>query len=156
MPMGERHVLLAAAAGVTLAWVLLTAIAAEPPSPKGVAVVAEVSKLHSRKGNILAALYAGPVGFPDDTRKAFALSCEPASAESIRCRFEDVPPGEYAIVVFHDENGNGKLDKGFWGKPKEEIGASNNPSLRRRAPRFEESMFRVEEGGTSVGILLQY
>ena len=42
------------------------------------------------------------------------------------CQFNDIPPGTYAIAVFHDENANGKLDKNFLGIPCEGYGASNN------------------------------
>jgi uncharacterized protein (DUF2141 family) len=37
-----------------------------------------------------------------------------------------VPHGEYAIAVFVDVNGNGKMDKNFLGIPKEQYGFSNN------------------------------
>ncbi len=38
--------------------------------------------------------------------------------------FKDVPPGDYALVVFHDENANGILDTGFMHRPLEARGYS--------------------------------
>lgn len=51
----------------------------------------------------------------------------------------DVPPGDYAVAVYHDENGNGELDKNFIGIPREPVGFANTyspkgpPSYRRAA-----------------------
>lgn len=38
----------------------------------------------------------------------------------------DLPPGEYAVSTYQDINKNGKLDRHFYGKPKEPYGFSNN------------------------------
>jgi outer membrane protein len=77
--------------------------------------------------------------FPSDEREIY--------------RIEEVAPGEYALVVYCDENGNGRLDKNFIGIPREPMGFSN--SYRPKGPptydraRFELGtdeirMFEVE------------
>jgi uncharacterized protein (DUF2141 family) len=38
----------------------------------------------------------------------------------------NLDPGQYAIILFHDENGNGKLDRNALGVPTEPYGFSNN------------------------------
>ena len=40
--------------------------------------------------------------------------------------FENVAPGDYAILCFHDKNENGKMDFQDNGMPMEDYGASNN------------------------------
>ena len=40
--------------------------------------------------------------------------------------FEELPVGEYAIKLFHDENMDGELDSNFLGIPTEDYGFSNN------------------------------
>lgn len=51
----------------------------------------------------------------------------------------DVPPGEYALLVYYDENDNREIDKSFIGIPTEPLGFSNNytpkgpPSYTRAA-----------------------
>jgi uncharacterized protein (DUF2141 family) len=52
-----------------------------------------------------------------------------------------LPHGEYAIAVFVDLNGNGKMDKNFLGIPKEQYGFSNNVMGRMAAPSFEQAKF---------------
>ncbi len=61
----------------------------------------------------------------------------PASEGDVVVKFEEVPPGRYGVVVLHDENENRRLDKSFFGVPKEGWGMSNNPKPRFSAPRFE-------------------
>jgi uncharacterized protein (DUF2141 family) len=38
----------------------------------------------------------------------------------------ELPPGDYAVSTYHDINKNNKLDRYFFGKPKEPYGFSNN------------------------------
>lgn len=52
--------------------------------------------------------------------------------------------GEYAVAVFHDANGNKKLDT-FAGIPKEGYGFSRNPGFKPRAPRFNETAIRLPD-----------
>ena len=62
------------------------------------------------------------------------------------CTFEGVAPGAYAIAVMHDENGDGKLDKNFFGVPTEGYGVSNNRTHALRNPSWDESRFVLEPG----------
>lgn len=68
-------------------------------------------------------------------------------------RFGKVPPGEYAVVVVHDENGNGKLDKGFLGFGGESYAYSNDAHPLFGRPSFDEVKFAVN-GDTRVEISL--
>ena len=42
---------------------------------------------------------------------------------------EDLPFGEYAAVAIHDENSNNKVDRHWYGHPKEPFGFSNDAPL---------------------------
>ena len=61
--------------------------------------------------------------------------------------FKNVPAGEYAISMYHDENDNGKLDKNFVGMPKEGYMASNNEKGFMGPPKYENAKFVVREHG---------
>lgn len=54
-----------------------------------------------------------------------------------------LPPGAYAITVFHDTNGNGELDTNFIGMPKEPIAMSNNAKAKFGPPKYEDAVFDV-------------
>lgn len=57
--------------------------------------------------------------------------------------FGKVPPGEYAVVVVHDENGNSKLDTGFLGFGGESYAYSNDARPLFGRPSFDEAKFAV-------------
>ncbi|NJR72524.1 MAG: DUF2141 domain-containing protein [Scytonema sp. CRU_2_7] len=103
-------------------------------------VTVNLSGLRSQKGNIVVCLWRQQnKDFPICSNKAsFQHVTAKATASTIEVQFQNVPSGDYAISAFHDENQNGKIDKGFMGRPKEGIGFSNmtkergRPSLIRR------------------------
>lgn len=49
-----------------------------------------------------------------------------------------LPADDYAVSVYHDINGNGKMDKNFFGAPIEPYAFSRNYKPVFRAPKFDE------------------
>jgi uncharacterized protein (DUF2141 family) len=136
---------------------LLLALAAPPARADGVGEVAlEVGSLRNRRGELLVAVFRSPEGFPDG-RHAFRQARIPASAASLRHGFPGLPPGEYAILVIHDEDRDGALDTSFLGIPTEGYGASRNQLPRFGAPTWTKNRFTVAAGHvTPVTIRLRY
>ncbi len=59
--------------------------------------------------------------------------------------FEALPPGEYAIMAYHDEDNNGKLNTdGAFGLPSEPYAFSNNPNSWFGPPKHRKCVFKVE------------
>jgi len=69
-------------------------------------------------------------------------------------RFGKLPPGEYAVVVVHDENDNGKLDTGFLGFGGESYAYSNDARPLFGRPGFDEVKFAVT-ADTRIEITLE-
>ncbi len=69
----------------------------------------------------------------------------PAKGETAQFTFKDLKPGRYAVMITHDENGNGKLDTNLIGMPVEGYGFSNNPRVMRK-PTWDETRFDVGAG----------
>ncbi len=65
--------------------------------------------------------------------------------------FENVPAGEYAVLCFHDENENNRMDFYENGMPKESYGTSNN-IMTFGPPEFENSKFVVSENDLTLEI----
>jgi uncharacterized protein (DUF2141 family) len=65
--------------------------------------------------------------------------------------FENVPQGIYAIICFHDENGNNIMDFEENGMPKESYGLSNN-TMTFGPPEFASSKFEVTEEDLTLEI----
>jgi uncharacterized protein (DUF2141 family) len=67
----------------------------------------------------------------------------------------NLDPGQYAIILFHDENGNGKLDTNALGVPSEPYGFSNNVRGFLGPPTFQDAIMQVN-GDKAVRIVLVY
>ncbi|MEM9170559.1 MAG: DUF2141 domain-containing protein [Pseudomonadota bacterium] len=65
------------------------------------------------------------------------------AAEGAEATFEGLAPGVYAASVFHDENGNGRLDFDNRGIPIEATGSSNNARGSFGPPTFAQMSFEL-------------
>ncbi len=65
--------------------------------------------------------------------------------------FENVEPGEYAIMALHDENENKRMDFRENGMPLESYGTSNN-IMTFGPPLFDDSKFKVEKENLELNI----
>jgi uncharacterized protein (DUF2141 family) len=103
-----------------------------------------VNELRNSKGEIQFTLYNTEGSLPDEKYKKYykkknALINEGSSTVT----FNNLPKGKYAINILHDENKNGKIDKGFM-LPKEGIGFSNYESIGlSNRPKFSKASFEL-------------
>lgn len=58
---------------------------------------------------------------------------------------KDLPKGDYAISLYHDENSDGKCNRNFIGIPKEGYGFSNNIKPKLSAPSYKDCKFVLIE-----------
>ena len=65
--------------------------------------------------------------------------------------FENVLPGEYAIMALHDENGNDRMDFRENGMPLESYGTSNNV-MSFGPPIYDDAKFTVEDKELELNI----
>ena len=80
------------------------------------------------------------------------LSGKADESGNFEVEFVQLPVGEYAVVVVHDANDNGKLDNGFLGFGGENYGYSNNTKPWFGRPDFEAAKFTVDQPETLVEI----
>lgn len=79
----------------------------------------------------------------------------PADEGSIKVCINLPAPGEYAVVGYHDKDGNRKLKKAWNFKPKEPYGVSNNPKIESlRLPKWSEAGFQVPMNGVDITLEL--
>jgi len=111
-----------------------------------------VSGLRSADGEVGCALHADAQTFPGGS--PFRTVWRKADPRGVQCRFTDVAPGAYAVSVFHDANGNRRLDTNLIGIPSEDWGMSNNIRPAMRAPTFAESRIDVAATGRAIEVRL--
>lgn len=92
-------------------------------------------------GTVIAMLFNSGSTFVD-LRDPFKVMNLPTGG-SQPGQFRDLPSGEYALVVYHDENGNGRLDENFIGIPSEPLGFSNR-YWPQGPPTFSRAAFKLE------------
>jgi len=113
-----------------------------------------IEHVRNDHGSILAAIYTSEASYmkPEQARATFKVK---ATAGDVQYVFHDLPAGRYALSTFHDENGNGRLDRNVFGLPKEGYGFSNaNGSLR--PPEFAQAVFDFDGTTKSITITLNY
>jgi uncharacterized protein (DUF2141 family) len=99
-----------------------------------------VSGLKNSTGKLTAELYNSKGKFLKTAFKTVSSAIKSNSASVI---FTDITKGEYTIMVYHDENNNGKLDKNFIGMPKEPVACSNNAKGFMGPPKYEDAKFTI-------------
>ncbi|GLU43018.1 DUF2141 domain-containing protein [Allomuricauda sp. NBRC 101325] len=102
----------------------------------------KVGNVSSAEGKVNVAVYNSKDGFLsfDKVLKNHGVS---ARKGSVDLTIKDLPTGEYALAIFHDENNNGKLDTNWLGIPKEKVAFSNAKMKTFGPPKYKECAFTV-------------
>jgi len=114
-----------------------------------------VVNIKANKGMILVLIFKSSDGFPEEIKKAVKSLRIPVKNFSANVIIEDLPPGKYAVSLFHDEDGDGKLKKNSVGFPIERYGFSNNPTLFFGPPSFSKCAFSVGSSPVLIEISLK-
>ncbi len=123
------------------------------PGATGLTVV--VKNVRSDQGKVKLALWHGADGFTDPKAAVAKLTVIPSGRQA-KVTFPDLPPGNYALASYHDENGNGKFDKTLIGWPDEGLGFSNGAWIKLGPPSFQDAAIKLGAGATTAVISLRY
>ncbi len=109
-------------------------------APTGTLIV-HVVDLLSGDGNLRFVLF--------DSKKNFLKRPLHAGVVEINNRsgtwsVSNLPYGVYAVLVHHDVDASGKMERHWYGKPKEQTGASNDAPAKFGPPKFRKAKFRLE------------
>ncbi|MHC4449033.1 MAG: DUF2141 domain-containing protein [Planctomycetota bacterium] len=117
-------------------------------------IVARVTGLRNSRGRVMARLYRGKKGFPSDAEDAYRELTVEIKDKTATIKFENVPHGEYALWICHDEDKDGKLDSNFIGIPKEGVGVSGPPPSF--IPSYSEARFTLDSNRSEHEIKIKY
>lgn len=104
-----------------------------------------------KSGKIHVAVYRDGEDFPNEKFLMRRLTSE-ASNGKCELEFDEIPFGQYAVAIYQDVNGNGKLDKGMFGIPDEPFAFSNNFRPKFGGPSFEKCKFDFKENNLMLTI----
>jgi len=122
----------------------------------GVTVTVNVVALRNTRGNILACLTAKADTFPECEKDPQSLRLTVPARNGPVLVFRHVQPGNYAVSLFHDENGNGRLDKSMGFIPREGYGFSRDAPVKMAPPKFAAAQFAVGNADQIQKITVRY
>ena len=99
-----------------------------------------VTGIKNNTGKLTAEVYNSKGTF---LKKAFKINSSTIKYNTATVVFNDLSKSEYTVMVYHDENNNGKLDKNFIGMPKEAVACSNNAKGFVGPPKYEDVKFSL-------------
>lgn len=111
-----------------------------------------VSNFESVKGTLVIGVFNSGKDFLKEGAaiKNYIFEVDGKSKQII---ISDLPKGEYALSMYHDENSDGECNRNFLGIPKEGYGFSNNIKPKFSAPSFDECKFTLQKD-TSLDVKL--
>ena len=128
---------------MTRTLILASLLAMATSSTQAASLEVTIHGLKQPQGCVMLALYdQGSVWLRGKPLKATRIS---VSADgSLTHVFDDLPEdSELAISVFHDVNGNGRMDTNPMGMPIEPYGFSNDAVGQFGPPKFEAARLKV-------------
>ena len=109
----------------------------------GSTLTVQVDGLKNKNGYIAIALFDQYGDFPEgDGVQTQYVEVNGSSMEVV---FKDIEPGDYAVAILHDENGNEEMDYNEYQMPLEGFGFSNNAVAESGPPRFGDAAFSMSE-----------
>jgi uncharacterized protein (DUF2141 family) len=99
-----------------------------------------VTNFKNNQGKVMVGIFNGPDNF---TKKPIFGKSSKINAKTAKVVFDNIPDGQYAVSVYHDENDNNKLDTGWFGIPKEGYGFSNDAKGNMGPPKYEDAKFQM-------------
>ena len=112
-------------------------------------MILKVTGFRSERGQVQIAVFNAPEKWPKDPAYSSTID---VNSPTVTWKINDVPFGDYAVAVFHDENRNGKMDKNLLGIPVEAYGFSNNQRVTFGPPKWETVKFSVRSSVQDVSI----
>lgn len=101
----------------------------------------EVVGMKEKKGNLLISVYNSA---EDYLKKPVKTHTTPVDALTKRITLL-LETGTYAVVVYQDENANGRIDRNFFHLPTEPSGFSRDARPKFGPPRYKPASFALSE-----------
>jgi uncharacterized protein (DUF2141 family) len=118
-------------------------------------IIVTVSGVRNAAGGVYIGLYATPSKFLNGNQ-VDAMKKVRASTGPITVMFDNLPPGNYAVGAYHDENNNDHFDTDLIGQPLEGYALSNGVRAVMAKPTFQQAAFTVGTTDTPISLQIRY
>jgi uncharacterized protein (DUF2141 family) len=124
---------------LTIALVLISAFCFAQED-KGITITVTIDNVKNDTGKVILSLHTSETFMKGKGVKDVETDIKDGK---ISVSFENVLPGDYAIMALHDENNNQRMDFKENGMPLESYGSSNNV-MAFGPPIYDDAKFKVE------------
>ncbi len=107
----------------------------------------KISNIENIQGSLKLGIFNSSDGFLERDR-AFKSASVKVNGSTQTVIFEDLPSGNYAVSMYHDENSDGECNRNFMGIPTEAYAFSNNFRPKFSAPSFQDCVFKLDSNQT--------
>jgi uncharacterized protein (DUF2141 family) len=108
-----------------------------------------IENLASATGEVIIGVYGAQNKFPDPKGQLKEYRFKP-HGKTLTAKITGLKFGTYALALYQDVNGNGKIDKNLIGIPKEGYAFSNNFKPTIKAPVFNDCSFDYNASANSI------
>jgi uncharacterized protein (DUF2141 family) len=135
---------------------LVQTTTAQTSSPTG-NITVTITGIRNAKGQVLISLYDKAEGFPKDRDAVVqGKAVSPDTTAQVTVVFEDLPFGDYAVAVLHDEDSSSGMTFGKFRIPKEGYCFSNNVKVRFKSPKFKKASFVLDKDNVTQILRMRY
>ncbi|HYH18217.1 MAG TPA: DUF2141 domain-containing protein [Azospirillum sp.] len=131
--------------------VALTLMLAAAPAAAG-ELRATIRNVKPQQGKVMVAVYESAAAYKAERR--FAGQELPATGGEVSALFHNLPEGAYALTVYQDVDGDGKLGRNLVGIPTEPYGFSRDAPAGLGMPSFEAMAVPVGTGPAATTLSL--
>jgi len=134
---------------LSIAAILVILISSFKTEEQRHSLVVKVDGLRNNVGVLQFTLYNKDGSVPDEKfKKYYKMKVGVINQNASTITFNNLPEGKYAVNILHDENKDGKIDKG-WILPTEGIGFSNITKIGiGNKPNFKKASFELKANKT--------
>ena len=119
----------------------------------------KVTGLKNAKGWVVCHMFNNEDGYPTKSKKAMKYINDYDLKDGVaEFYFKDLPYGDYAFTVHHDENANKKMDTNFLGLPDEGWACSNNAMgfIGVGPPSFDDAKITLKSSMLTSVVEMNY
>jgi uncharacterized protein (DUF2141 family) len=123
---------------------------------QGNTISVPVSGLRNNNGEVRCGLFNSAASFPKNDLRFMGVE-SPIANQQATCTFSNVPPGTYAVALFHAEQpGQTVMRTGMFGMPQDGYGFSRNAKIGMGPPAFNDAAYSYPGGATSWPVAITY
>jgi uncharacterized protein (DUF2141 family) len=105
-------------------------------------------------GKVRGKVFGDAVSFGKKDNGVAVFAVEPANGQAVAI-IRDLPPGRYAVAVFQDVKGIGKIATNLLGVPTVPYGFSNDARGTMGSPGFEAAAIDLAKDNLSIALKLR-